>query len=42
MNDETLRSLEFDRIVEVVRSFALTPLGAAALGAGKHERRSVA
>ena len=27
-----LRALEFDRIVEVVRSFALTPLGAAALG----------
>ena len=27
-----LRALEFDRIVEVVRSFALTPLGATALG----------
>ena len=28
MNDGTLRSLEFDRIVEAVRSCALTPLGA--------------
>ena len=32
MNEGTLRSLEFDRIVEVVQSFALTPLGAAELG----------
>ena len=31
MNEGALRSLEFDRIVEVVRSFALTPLGAARL-----------
>jgi len=31
MNEGTLRSLEFDRIVETVRSFALTPLGATAL-----------
>ena len=28
MTEETLRLLEFDRIVEAVRSFALTPLGA--------------
>jgi len=28
MNEGTLRSLEFDRIVEAVRSLALTPLGA--------------
>ena len=33
MNDGTLRSLEFDRIVEAVRSFALTPLGATRLAA---------
>lgn len=33
IDDSALRALEFDRIVEVVRSFALTPLGAAALGA---------
>ena len=31
MHESTIRSLEFDRIVEVVRSFALTPLGAARL-----------
>jgi DNA mismatch repair protein MutS2 len=31
MNEGTLRSLEFDRIVDAVRSFALTPLGATAL-----------
>ena len=31
MHDGSLRSLEFDRIVEVVQSFALTPLGAARL-----------
>lgn len=33
MHDVTLRALEFDRVVEAVRSFALTPLGTAALGA---------
>ena len=33
MHESTIRSLEFDRIVEVVRSFALTPLGAARLAA---------
>ena len=33
IDDAALRALEFDRIVEVVRSLALTPLGAAALGA---------
>ena len=32
MNDGALRALEFDRIVEAVRSFALTPLGATAIG----------
>ena len=32
MHEGALRALEFDRIVEAVRSFALTPLGAAALG----------
>ena len=32
MHDGSLRALEFDRIVEAVRSLALTPLGAAALG----------
>ncbi len=31
MHEGALRSLEFDRIVEVVQSFALTPLGAAKL-----------
>ena len=31
MHGGTIRALEFDRIVEAVRSFALTPLGAAAL-----------
>ena len=31
MNEGALRSLEFDRIVEIVQSFALTPLGAAQL-----------
>ena len=31
MHEGSLRSLEFDRIVEVVQSFALTPLGAARL-----------
>ena len=31
MHESTIRSLEFDRIVEVVRSFALTPLGSARL-----------
>ena len=31
MHDGSLRALEFDRIVEAVRSLALTPLGAAAL-----------
>lgn len=31
MHEATIRALEFDRIVEVVRSFALTPLGAARL-----------
>ncbi len=31
MHDATLRALEFDRVVEAVRGFALTPLGAAAL-----------
>ena len=31
MNEGTLRSLEFDRIVEAVRSLALTPLGATEL-----------
>ena len=31
MHENTIRALEFDRIVEVVRSFALTPLGAARL-----------
>ena len=31
MRESTVRSLEFDRIVEVVRSFALTPLGSARL-----------
>ena len=33
MNNGTIRSLEFDRIVEAVRSFALTPLGATGLAA---------
>ena len=32
MNEGAIRSLEFDRIVEVVQGFALTPLGAAELG----------
>ena len=32
MNDGTLQALEFDRIVAAVRSLALTPLGATALG----------
>ena len=32
MTEETLRLLEFDRIVEAVRSFALTPLGEKNLG----------
>ena len=37
MHENTIRALEFDRIVEVVRSFALTPLGAARLaGMGPH------
>ena len=37
MHDGSLRALEFDRIVEAVRSLALTPLGAAALaGLGPH------
>ncbi len=31
MHEGSLRSLEFDRVVEVVQSFALTPLGAAQL-----------
>ena len=31
MQENTIRALEFDRIVEVVRSLALTPLGAARL-----------
>jgi dsDNA-specific endonuclease/ATPase MutS2 len=31
MHTGTLRALEWDRIVEVVRGFALTPLGAARL-----------
>lgn len=31
MHEGTLRALEFDRIVEAVRSFATTPLGASAL-----------
>ena len=31
MNEGTLRSLEFDRIVEAVQGFALTPLGATEL-----------
>ena len=31
MQESTIRSLEFDRIVDVVRSFALTPLGSARL-----------
>ena len=31
MHDGALRVLEFDRIVEIVRGFALTPLGATAL-----------
>ena len=31
MHEGTLRTLEFDRIVEAVRSFASTPLGASAL-----------
>ena len=31
MHEGTLRALEFDRIVEAVRSFALTPLGASQL-----------
>ncbi len=31
MHDGSLRALEFDRIVDAVRSLALTPLGAAAL-----------
>ena len=33
MNDGTIRSLEFDRIVEAVQSFALTPLGATRVAA---------
>ena len=33
MHDATLKALEFDRVVEAVRSFALTPLGTAGLGA---------
>ena len=40
MHEGSLRSLEFDRIVEVVRSFALTPLGAARLAA-LHPRTDV-
>ncbi len=37
MHENTIRALELDRIVEVVRSFALTPLGAARLaGMGPH------
>ncbi len=31
MNEGTIRSLEFDRIVEAVRAFALTPMGATEL-----------
>lgn len=31
MRETTIRSLEFDRIVDLVRSFALTPLGSAQL-----------
>ena len=31
MNSATLRALDFDRVVEAVRSFALTPLGSTAL-----------
>ena len=31
MNSGALRALEFDRIVDAVRSFALTPTGASAL-----------
>jgi DNA mismatch repair protein MutS2 len=31
MNEGTIRSLEFDRVVEAVQGFALTPLGATAL-----------
>ena len=31
MNEGTIRSLEFDRIVDAVRGFALTPMGAAEL-----------
>ena len=31
MNEGTIRSLEFDRVVEAVRGFALTPLGATEL-----------
>ena len=33
MNPGALRALEFDRIVDALRSFALTPTGASALGA---------
>jgi DNA mismatch repair protein MutS2 len=33
MNPRTLNALEFDRIAEVVRSFSLTPLGAARVAA---------
>jgi len=33
MHPGTLRALEFDRVVDVVRSFALTPLGAARVAA---------
>src|SRR4051812_14142654 len=32
MQPSALRALEFDRIVEAVRSFALTPMGAERLG----------
>ena len=40
MNPGALRALEFDRIVDAVRSFALTPTGASALGgaAAGHRR----
>ena len=31
MHEGTLRALEFDRVVEAVRSFAITPIGATAL-----------
>ena len=42
MHSGTLRALEFDRIVEVVRGLAVTPLGEARLGALAPERPSAA